>query len=142
MRKLLYFLFAWLVLASCGKDKKEEDPTPNTPAATPAEAIAGLYTMNSLTSGGQTIPLPFSGNGTSISGTINVTTVSGKQDEASMTVTFKATGSPDETDVLVVQVRAAGSAYELLQGSQKLGAVDGNTLTLSDGAGTSIIAKK
>ena len=56
MKQLLYFLFGLLVLAGC-KDKKGDDPSPKSPA----EAIAGLYTMTSITSSGQTVSLPFSG---------------------------------------------------------------------------------
>lgn len=138
MRKLLSLLFALLVLAGCGKSKKE-DPTPTSTSA--AEAVAGLYTMSSLTSGGKTIPLPFSNNGNSISGTINVVAVSGKQDEVNLTLTLKVTGSPDGVVAGDVQVKAAGNGYQLLDSGQQIGTVDGNTLTLTDGSNT-YVAKK
>lgn len=135
MKHLLYFVFGLLLLTGCSK--KSDDPTP-TP---PAQAVAGLYTMTSITSGGTTIGLPFAANGVNMSGTINVVVVAGKQDEANMTITLKVTGSPDSTGSGVVQVKAASKGYELFDNGQKVGTVDGNTLTLTDN-GDVIVAKK
>jgi hypothetical protein len=136
MKHLFYFVFGLLLLAGCSKDK-QDDPTPKSPA----EAIAGLYTMSSITSSGTIIPLPFSGNGVNMSGTINVAVVAGKQDETNMTITLKITGSPDSTGDGPVQVKAAGTGYDLFDNGQKMGTVVGNTLTLTDG-GDVIVAKK
>jgi hypothetical protein len=136
MKHLLYFVFGLLLLASCSKDKKD-DPTPKTPA----EAIAGLYTMTSITSSSTTIAMPFAGNGVNMSGTINVAVVASKQDETNMTITLKITGSPDTTGDGPVQVKAAGTGYDLFDNGQKMGTVQGNTLTLTDGSDV-IVAKK
>jgi hypothetical protein len=136
MKHLFYFVFGLLLLAGCSKDK-QDDPTPKSPA----EAIAGLYTMSSITSSGTIIALPFSGNGVNMSGTINVAVVAGKQDETNMTITLKITGSPDSTGDGPVQVKAAGTGYDLFDNGQKMGTVVGNTLTLTDG-GDVIVAKK
>ncbi len=135
MKHLLYFVFGLLLLAGCSK--KSDDPTPTSPA----QAVAGLYTMSSITTGGTTIPLPFNANGVSMSGTINVTAVSGKQDEANMAFTLKITGSPDATDSGVVQVKAASKGYELFDNGKKVGTIDGNTLTMTEN-GDVIVAKK
>jgi hypothetical protein len=136
MKHLFYFVFGLLLLAGCSKDK-QDDPTPKSPA----EAIAGLYTMSSITSSGTTIALPFAGNGVNMSGTINVAVVAGKQDETNLTITLKITGSPDSTGDGPVQVKAAGTGYDLFDNGQKMGTVVGNTLTLTDG-GDVIVAKK
>ncbi len=136
MKHLFYFMFGLLLLTGCGKDKKD-DPTPKTPA----EAVAGLYTMSSVTSGGTTIPLPYAANGVNMSGTVNVVVVAGKQDETNMTITLKITGSPDTGGGGPVQVKAAGTGYELFDSGQKIGTVQGNTLTLTDDD-TIIVAKK
>jgi len=135
MKHLLYFFFGLLLLAGCGK--KSEDPAP-TP---PAQAVAGLYTMSSITNNGQTVTLPFSAAGVSISGTINMVAVAGKQDELTATITLKTTGSPDLIDTGTVQVKAASKGYELFESGQKVGTIDGNTLTVSDN-GQIIVAKK
>jgi PBP1b-binding outer membrane lipoprotein LpoB len=135
MKQLLYLVFGLLLLAGCSK--KSDDPTP-TP---PAQAVAGLYTMSSLTTNGQTIPLPFVANGISMSGTINLVVVADKQDEADMTLTLKVTGSPDTTGNGTVQVKAASKGYELFDSGQKIGTVEGNMLTLTDN-GDIIVAKK
>lgn len=136
MKHLLYFLCGLLLLAGCSKDKKD-DPAPKSPA----EAVAGRYTMTSTTSNGQTVLLPFVNNGVALSGTINVVAVSGKPDETTMTITLKLTGSPDTVGEGPVQVKAAGTGYELFDSGQKVGSVQGNTLTLVDG-GDVIVAKK
>jgi hypothetical protein len=136
MKHILYFMFGLLLLAGCSKDKKD-DPTPKTPA----EAIAGLYSMTSITSGGTTVPLPFAANGMNMSGTVNVAVVAGKQDETNMTITLKITGSPDTGGGGPVQVKVAGKGYELFENGQKLGTVEDNTLTLTDGDNV-IVAKK
>jgi hypothetical protein len=135
MKHLLYFVFGLLLLAGCSK--KSEDPTPTTPT----QAVAGLYTMSSITTNGQTIPMPFAANGLAMSGTINMVVVAGKQDESTMTITLKVTGSPDTTGSGVVQVKAAGNGYELFDNGQKMGTITGNTLTITDN-GDVIVAKK
>jgi hypothetical protein len=136
MKHLLYLFFSVLLLAGC-RDKKGNDPAPKTPA----EAVAGLYTMTSITSNGRTVSLPFSGNGVSMSGSINVVAVSGKSEDANMNITFKATGSPDTVGDGPVQVKAAGQGYELFDNGQKIGTVQGNTLSITDD-GNTIVAKK
>ncbi|TVT43265.1 hypothetical protein FNT36_04020 [Hymenobacter setariae] len=136
MKHLFCFIFSLLLLASCSKDKTD-DPVPKIPA----EAIAGLYTMTAITSNGTTIALPFAANGVAISGTINVSVVTGKQDETNMTVTLKVTGMSDTSDSGLVQVKAASTGYELFENGQKLGTVVGNTLTITDGSDV-IVAKK
>jgi hypothetical protein len=136
MKQLLYFVFGLLLLAGCGK--KSEDPTPSM---SPAQAVAGLYTMSSITTNGQTIPLPFAAPGINMSGTISMVVVAGKQDESTMTLTLKVTGSPDTTGSGTVQVKAASKGYELFENGQKMGTVDGNTLTITDN-GDVIVAKK
>jgi hypothetical protein len=137
MKHLFYFLFGLLLLAGCSKDRKD-DPTPQTPA----EAIAGLYTMTSITTSGTQINLPFAGNnGVKMAGTVNVVLVAGKQDETNLTMTLRITGMPDTTGGGLVQVKAAGTGYDLFENGQKLGTVVGNTLTLTDGNDI-IVAKK
>jgi uncharacterized lipoprotein YajG len=135
MKQLLYFVFGLLLLAGCSK--KSEDPTPTSPA----QAVAGLYTMSSVTTNGQTIPLPFSAGALNMSGTINIVAVAGKQDEVNMTATLKVTGTPDVTDTGLLQVKAATKGYELFESGQKVGTLDGNTLTITAN-GESIVAKK
>lgn len=135
MKHLLYFVFGLLLLAGCSK--KSDDPTPTAPA----QAVVGLYTLSSITSNGTTVPLPFSANGVSMSGTINMAVVAGKQDEATMTITLKVTGSPDTVESGVVQVKAASKGYELFDSGKKVGTVDGNTVTLTID-GDIIVAKK
>lgn len=136
MKHLFYFLFGLLLLAGCSKDKKD-DPTPKAPA----EAIAGLYTMTSITSSGTQIDLPFAGNGVKIAGTVNVVVVSGKQDETNLTLTLRVTGMADTSGGGIVQVKAAGTGYDLFENGQKLGTVVGNTLTITSGNDV-IVAKK
>ena len=129
MKHLFYFLFGLLLLAGCSKDKKD-DPTPKTPA----EAIAGLYTMTSITTGGTQITLPFAGlNGVKMTGTVNVVAMAGKQDETNLTLTLRITGMADTSGGGLVQVKAAGTGYDLFENGQKLGTVVGNTLTVTDG---------
>jgi len=129
-------MFGLLLLASCSKDKKD-DPTPKAPA----EAIAGLYTMTSITSSGTQLDLPFAANGVKVAGTVNVVAVAGKQDETNLTITLRITGMPDTSGGGLVQVKAAGTGYDLFENGQKLGTVVGNTLTITDGSDV-IVAKK
>jgi hypothetical protein len=136
MKHLFYFLFSLLLLAGCSKDKKD-DPTPQAPA----EAVAGLYTMTSITTGGTQINLPFAGqNGVKMAGTVNLV-VTGKQDETNLTMTLRITGMADTSGGGIAQVKAAGTGYDLLENGQKVGTVVGNTLTLTDGNDI-IVAKK
>jgi len=132
MKHLLYFVFGLLLLAGCSKKTNDPIPTPTPTPTPPAQAVAGLYTMSSITTNGQTIPLPFAANGLSMSGTIKLAVVAGKPDEANMTLTLKVTGSPDTIDNGAVQVKAASKGYELFDNGQKIGTVEGNTLTLTD----------
>lgn len=135
MKHLLYLVFGWLLLV--GYSKKPDDPTP-TP---PAQAVAGLYTMSSITTNGQTISLPFTANGISMSGTIKLAVVAGKQDEANMTLTLKITGSPNTTDNGAVQVKATSKGYQLFDNGQKTGVVEGNTLTLTCNSDVTVATK-
>lgn len=137
MKHLFYLLFGLLLLASCSKDRKDD----STPKA-PAEAIAGLYTMTSITTSGTQIDLPFAGNnGVKMTGTINVVVVAGKQDETNLTMTLRITGMPDTGGSGLVQVKAAGTGYDLFEDGQKVGTVVGNTLTITDGNDI-IVARK
>lgn len=137
MKHLFYFLFGLLLLAGCSKDK-QDDPTPKAPA----EAVAGLYTMTSITTGGTQIDMPFAGqNGVKMTGTVNVVVVAGKQDETNLTMTLRITGMADTSGGGVVQVKAAGTGYDLFEDGQKIGTVVSNTLTITDGNDT-IVAKK
>ena len=76
-----------------------------------------------------------------MSGTINVTAVAGKQNETTMTITLKITGSPDAGGSGLVQVKAASKGYGLFYNGQKMGTFEGNPLTISNN-GDVIVAKK
>ena len=132
MRNLLVFLFGLLVLAGCKKDKEEVKPK------TPAEAVVGQYTLSAYSNGSQTVALPYTNNGKTLSGTVNVAPVSGQEAQVNITLTVKITGQADQAETASgVLVQPAGTGgYTLTYGGQPLGTADGTTLTLVDAPDT------
>lgn len=132
MKTLLIFLFGLLVLAGCKKDRAE-DPKPKAPV----DAVAGQYALTAYSNGTQTLALPYTANGQTLSGTITAVAVAGQDAQANVTLTVKQTGQPDATDTFAgVQLQAASTGYTLLYNGQRAGTADGTTLTLTDGSAT------
>ncbi len=139
MKNLFFVLFGLLVLAGCKKSK--EDPKPKTAA----ETVAGNYTLTSFSAPatmGLTVPLPFTYNGVSISGTAVVTAVAGQDAQVNITATIKESGAPDAvTDFKGVQLQTAASGYNLVYQGTNVGTADGTTMTVSQN-GSVVTAKK
>ena len=128
MKKLLFFLFGLLVLASC---KKKDDAQPQTPA----QVVAGQYNLTTYSDGKQTVNLPFTANGQTLSGTVLLAAVAGQDAKVDITITVKVTGQTDQSQTETgVLVQAASSGYNLVSGTQQIGTADGTNLTLVDGS--------
>ena len=139
MKKLLFLLFGLFVLAGC--KKSNEEPKPKTAA----ETVAGNYTLISFSStatNGLTVPLPFTYNGTTISGTATATAVVGQDAQIDVKATIKQSGAADVvTEYKGVQLQTAASGYTLVYQGANVGTADGTTLTVSQG-GATVTAKK
>lgn len=131
MKQLLLFVFLGLyALNGC----KKNDPAPSP---TPATIVAGQYTLTSYYDGTQTVALPYTGNGFTLSGTASVTAVAGQATQVDEVVTLKSTGQPDQVNSFKgVQLQAAATGYTMLDSGRTLGTADGTTLTFIDGTKT------
>lgn len=126
--KKAYVLFA-LSMATLAACSKKDDVAPDA-----GSFVAGTYSLNYIRydSAGtfqDSLNLPFTFQGITISGSIVATRINATVD--SLTITLRQTGQNDQVEPLGrVDVQGSSSPYALYVGSQKIGTSDGTTITI------------
>lgn len=122
MKNYLVFFVFLISFSAC---KKDEDVAP----ADPATAVSGTYTISRLQDDSGSYNLPQTVNGQTISAilTANRNTAS----TVGLSITVRITGQADDVSELgEVEVRQAGSGYELYESNTKIGTADGTSLSI------------
>ncbi len=128
-----YVLFA-LAMATLAACSKKDDVAPDA-----GTIVAGTYTLNyfRVDSAGtfqDSLNLPVTFQGITISGSIIATRISPTVD--SLTVILRQTGETDENAPLGrVDLQTNGTAHDLYVGSRKVGTSDGTNITIDTDPG-------
>ena len=129
MKQLLLFLIGLVLFASC---KKEAEPEPVASAR-----VAGTYVISRFAYTGPVaannfnITLPQSASGVTISGILVADKFNNRDDAVTVKITLKATGQQDSvTDLEDFELKANGSAYDVIYNTVKHGSADGTNINI------------
>ncbi|GAB3700576.1 hypothetical protein GCM10027592_27660 [Spirosoma flavus] len=126
MKTILLFFVVALTFTACKKSETDIEPE------NAADVVAGNYKLSSFRYAAGTdeidLPkLPLTQSGKTISGTVSLDATS--EDNVTMTLTLKATGSQDASiDIDNVEVKKRGKVYGLYVDGEQVADADGDNI--------------